>query len=46
VVLDPFMGSGTTAYIAQELSRKWIGIELNPEYIKIIKQRTQQQTLF
>tara|TARA_R100000808_G_scaffold22392_1_gene48704 strand:+ start:6125 stop:6934 length:810 start_codon:yes stop_codon:yes gene_type:complete len=46
VVLDPFMGSGTTAYVAQELSRKWIGVELNPDYIKIIKERTQQQTLF
>ena len=46
IILDPFMGSGTTAYIAQELSRKWIGIELNPEYIKIIKQRTQQINLF
>jgi len=45
-VLDPFMGSGTTAYVAQQLGRKWIGIELNPEYIKIIKQRTSQQTLF
>ena len=46
VVLDPFMGSGTTAYVAQELSRKWIGIELNPEYVKIIKERTAQQSLF
>tara|TARA_Y100001963_G_scaffold111833_1_gene154741 strand:+ start:943 stop:1740 length:798 start_codon:yes stop_codon:yes gene_type:complete len=46
VVLDPFMGSGTTAYVAQRLSRKWIGIELNPEYVKIIKERTAQQSLF
>ena len=46
VVLDPFMGSGTTAYVAQKLSRKWIGIELNPEYVKIIKERTAQQSLF
>ena len=46
VVLDPFMGSGTTAYVAQRLSRKWIGIELNPEYAKIIKERTAQTSLF
>ena len=46
IILDPFMGSGTTAYIAQELSRRWIGVELNPEYVKLIKQRTQQTNLF
>ena len=46
VVLDPFMGSGTTAYVSQRLNRKWIGIELNPEYVKIIKERTAQQSLF
>ena len=45
-VLDPFMGSGTTAYVAQRLSRKWIGIELNPEYAKIIEQKTSQGELF
>ena len=45
-VLDPFMGSGTTAYVAQELGRDWIGIELNPEYVEIIKRRTAQNTLF
>ena len=38
-VLDPFMGSGTTALIAQRLARKWVGIELNPEYIEIAKAR-------
>ena len=40
------MGSGTTAYVAQRLSRKWIGIELNPEYAKIIEQKTAQTELF
>ena len=45
-VLDPFMGSGTTALIAQRLARKWIGIELNPKYIEIIKRRTAQYELF
>ena len=45
-VLDPFMGSGTTAEIAVRLGRKWAGIELNEEYIKIIKERTSQTELF
>ena len=45
-VLDPFMGSGTTAQIAQKLGRKWVGIELNPKYIEIIKRRTAQEELF
>jgi len=35
IVLDPFMGSGTTAIVAQGLGRNWIGIELNPEYIEM-----------
>ena len=46
VVLAPFMGSGTTAYVSQRLSRKWIGIELNPKYAEIIKERTAQRSLF
>ena len=46
IVLDPFMGSGTTAWVAQRLSRKWIGVELNPEYVKIIEKRVAQQELF
>jgi DNA modification methylase len=39
VVLDPFFGSGTTGIVAENLYRKWIGIELNPEYIKIANKR-------
>ena len=46
IVLDPFMGAGTTALVAQKLGRKWIGIELNPKYIEIIKRRTAQTELF
>jgi site-specific DNA-methyltransferase (cytosine-N4-specific) len=42
VVFDPFLGSGTTAQVAQRLGRKWIGIELNPSYVKLQAQRTQQ----
>jgi site-specific DNA-methyltransferase (adenine-specific) len=32
LVLDPFMGSGTTALVAQRLGRDWLGIELNPDF--------------
>ena len=46
MVLDPFFGSGTTGWVAQRLGRKWIGIELNPEYIKIAEKRFNQQELF
>jgi len=40
VVLDPFMGSGTTARVAQEHGMNWLGIELNPEYGNLVGQRT------
>ena len=43
IVLDPFSGAGTTAYVAKEMGRKYIGIELNPEYIKIAERRLAQQ---
>jgi len=46
IVLDPFMGSGTTAVVARKLFRKWIGIELNPKYAEIIKERTSQRSLW
>ncbi|MCX6257961.1 MAG: site-specific DNA-methyltransferase [Bacteroidia bacterium] len=39
IVLDPFIGSGTTAIVAKRLNRKYIGFELNPEYVKIANQR-------
>jgi DNA modification methylase len=39
-VLDPFFGSGTTGKVALELGRKCIGIELNPEYVKLAEERT------
>ncbi len=35
IVFDPFMGSGTTAMVAYENRRNYVGIELNPEYIKL-----------
>ena len=42
IVLDPFFGSGTTGQVAEQLGRKWIGIELNPDYELLAKERTQQ----
>lgn len=39
IVLDPFMGSGTTAAAARKLSRNYIGFELSKEYIKIAEKR-------
>jgi len=45
IVLDPFMGSGTTAEVACYLGRNYIGIELNPEYIKLAEKRLKQNIL-
>jgi len=45
IVLDPFFGAGTTGLVAQKLNRNWIGIELNPEYIKIANKRLRQKSL-
>ena len=45
IVFDPFMGSGTVAQVAQRLGRKWLGSELNPEYIRLQAGRTRQAGL-
>jgi site-specific DNA-methyltransferase (adenine-specific) len=39
VVLDPFVGSGTTCLASEILSRQWIGIDINPEYCEITQKR-------
>ena len=39
VVLDPFFGAGTTGVVAKKLGRDFIGIELNPEYVRIAESR-------
>lgn len=39
IVLDPFMGSGTTAIACEKLRRKYIGFELNPKYCEVINER-------
>ena len=39
IVLDPFIGSGTTAVVAQKMGRNYLGIDINEEYIQISKDR-------
>lgn len=39
MVLDPFLGSGTSAVVAQALGRRWLGIENNPLYVELARQR-------
>jgi site-specific DNA-methyltransferase (adenine-specific) len=50
IVLDPFAGSGTSLVAAEILGRRWIGIELSPNYAKIAKDRVEpfriQKSLF
>jgi site-specific DNA-methyltransferase (adenine-specific) len=44
VVLDPFMGSGTTAVACIKLNRNYIGFEINPDYCKMIEKRIKKVT--
>ena len=39
LVLDPFFGTGTVGLVAQELGRDWLGIELNPRYVRMAEHR-------
>jgi modification methylase len=39
IILDPFMGSGTTAVVAQSLNRQFIGIDISPEYCEMAERR-------
>jgi DNA modification methylase len=45
IVLDPFMGSGTTAAVADRLNRLYLGCELNPDYLKLQTERLKQRSL-
>jgi site-specific DNA-methyltransferase (adenine-specific) len=42
VVLDPFMGCGTVALVAEQHSRDWVGIELNPVYVALAEERLRE----
>jgi DNA modification methylase len=46
LILDPFAGSGTTCVAAQQLGRKFIGIEIEERYCKIARERLKQRELF
>jgi site-specific DNA-methyltransferase (adenine-specific) len=43
IVLDPFLGSGTTALVAERFGRRWCGIELNPDYVSLAARRIRLQ---
>jgi site-specific DNA-methyltransferase (adenine-specific) len=43
IVLDPFMGSGTVALVAQRFGRDWLGIELSPAYAQLTRERLERQ---
>lgn len=45
IILDPFMGSGTTAIVAMGLKRNYIGIELSPDYCKMAEQRIERNKI-
>jgi modification methylase len=45
-ILDPFMGSGTTAIAAKNLQRNSIGYEINPDFISIIKEKIGQSSIY
>ncbi len=45
-VLDPFMGSGTTIRVAQQLKRNSIGIDIHPDYVKAVKEQTLEKELY
>ena len=38
-VLDPFMGSGTTVFVANRMGRNAVGIEIVPEYVKMVEEK-------
>ena len=44
IVLDPFMGAGTTGLVATKLERNYIGFELNPDYVELAQKRIRKET--
>jgi len=45
IIIDPYVGSGTTGLVAKQLERNFIGFEINPTYVKIAEKRLSQETL-
>jgi DNA modification methylase len=45
IVFDPFTGSGTTAVVAMNNRRNFIGCELNPDYVKIAETRIKDEVV-
>ena len=46
IVLDPFIGSGTTALVAEEQNRRWAGIDLNAEYVEMAEERLRDEAQY
>jgi DNA modification methylase len=46
LILDPFSGSGTTGQVARKWGRRYAGVELNPAYIELSKERFREGILF
>jgi DNA modification methylase len=44
LILDPFLGSGTTGEVALRMGRRFLGVELNPGYVEIARQRLAERT--
>lgn len=44
IILDPFMGAGTTGMVAKRYNRRYVGIELNPNYIQIAENRIDRES--
>ncbi len=45
IVLDPFLGSGTTCRVAKNLGRRSIGVDINPDFCKVAANRCRQNVL-
>lgn len=43
IVLDPFIGAGTTALVARKLNRNYVGFELNPDYVNLAQRRIDKE---
>jgi len=46
IIIDPFVGTGTTVYVANKLMRHGIGIDLNPKFCEMARRRISQKNLF